>query len=50
MIFIFNLETGNLVEAFDEEHNVGVMGIDWAPGSASSIATLDKSGLLYMWK
>ena len=50
MIFIFNLITGRLEEAYDEEHNVSVLGVDWAPGSASTIATMDKSGLLYVWK
>ena len=48
-VFVFNLHTGQLEEAFDEEHNVAVLGIDWAPGTASTIATLDKSGLLYLW-
>ena len=49
-IFIFNLEDGQLEEAYDESHNVGVLGIDWAPGSASTVATLDKSGILCLWK
>ena len=49
-IFIFNLLTGEFEEAFDEEHNIQVLGVDWAPSSASSIATMDKSGLLYMWR
>ena len=50
MIFIFNLVTGELEEAYDEEHNVSVLGVDWAPGSTSTVATMDKSGLLYLWK
>ena len=49
-IFIFNLEEGCLEEAYDEEHNVGVHGIDWAAGTSSTIATLDKSGLCYIWQ
>ena len=49
-LFIFNVETGELEEAFDEEHNISVLGADWAPGTASTIATMDKSGLLYLWK
>lgn len=49
-IFIFNLVTGELEEAFDEEHNVSVLGVDWAPGTVSTIASMDKSGLLYLWK
>ena len=49
-LFIFNIETGELEEAFDEEHNVSVLGTDWAPGSVSTVATMDKSGLLYLWK
>ena len=49
-IFIFNLVTGELEEAFDEEHNVNVLGVDWAPGTVSTIATMDKSGLLFLWK
>ena len=50
MIFIFNMETGQVEEAFDEEHNISVLGCDWAPGSVSTVATMDKSGLLYLWK
>lgn len=50
IIFVFNIKTGEFVEAFDEEHNIGVLGVDWARGSASTVATMDKSGLLYMWR
>ena len=49
-IFVFNLDTGDLEEAFDEEHNVAVLGMDWAQTSTSTVASLDKSGLLYLWK
>ena len=49
-IFIFNLEEGCFEELYDDEHNVGVNSIDWSPSAASTIATMDKSGLLYLWK
>ena len=49
-IFIFNLETGQLEEAFDEEHNVQILGVDWNPGTVSNVASMDKSGLLFMWQ
>ena len=47
-IFIFNLSSGELEEIF-EEHTMTVFGIDWASNSDSTIATIDKSGLLYLW-
>ena len=48
-LFVFNMETGDIEEAYDEEHNVHILGVDWAPGSVSTVASMDKSGLLYMW-
>lgn len=48
-IFIYNLVTGQLEDAYDEEHNVGVLGCDWAAGTESTVCTLDMSGLLFLW-
>ena len=48
-IFIFNLENGELEELYDDEHGTGVFGLDWAPGTQSTVATMDRSGLLYLW-
>ena len=49
-VFIFNIAEGYFEELYDDIHNVGVYQIDWSPGTASTIATIDKSGLLYLWK
>ena len=48
-LFFFNLISQELVEIYDH-HNVMVLGIDWDPDSESCMATLDKSGLLYLWE
>ena len=37
------------LEEIYEDHTIVVYGIDWAPSSESSLATIDKSGLLYLW-
>lgn len=49
LLFVFNLKSGEFVEAYDEQHSEPIMCVDWAPGSASTIATIDKLGLLYIW-
>ena len=48
-IFVFNIDEGYLEEAYDEQHNVAVLGVDWAPGTQSSVATIDKTGCLFLW-
>ena len=49
ILFIFNLALGDFVEAYDEKHTDAIIGVDWAPGSASTLATIDKNGFLFTW-
>ena len=49
-IFVFNIEEGCLEEIHQDDHNVAVLGVDWAPGTQSTVATIDKSGCLFIWK
>ena len=48
MLYCFNINTGEMEWANEDEHNVAVLGVDWA--SKSTVATIDRSGLLYVWK
>ena len=49
LLFVFNLNSGDFVEAYDEQHTEAIMGVDWAPGSASTLGSIDKLGLLFIW-
>ena len=49
MLFLFDLTMGEFVEAYGDQHQESIIGVDWAPGTASTIATIDKTGLIFLW-
>jgi len=51
LVFIWDAQTGNLVQRLGGAHEVGVCGFAWGRGgeSGQQVASVDKSGRLVLW-
>jgi len=38
------------VEIFEQEHDVPVVGCSWDPSHNSRIASIDESGMMFVWE
>jgi len=48
-LFVFNLFTGEFIKAYADQHQEAIVGVAWASGQPSTLATIDKLGRLYIW-
>jgi WD40 repeat protein len=49
-LFIFDMKKHKLAEIYEGEHDSPIVGCCWDPSHGSRIASIDESGMLFVWE